>query len=121
MSRPLLVQALIQALLATALCGIALGLLLLPQQRRLQGSLAGGVISIHLAADGQLRLLNQPIAAAALPGLLARHARQRRPARLRIVPDPDTPWGDVRRLISQLESLPRRLEIQLPAIASPAG
>ncbi len=120
MSRPLLVQALIQALLATALCGIALGLLL-PQQRRLQASLAGGVISIHLAADGQLRLLNQPIAAAALPGLLARHARQRRPARLRIVPDPDTPWGDVRRLISQLESLPHPLEIQLPALASPAG
>ena len=71
MNRPLLLQALSHGLLATALCGLALGLVLLPQQRRLQRSLAEGVISLNVAADGQLRLLNQPIAAAELPGLLA--------------------------------------------------
>ena len=39
MNRPLLLQALAHGLVATALCGLALGLMLLPQQRRLQRSL----------------------------------------------------------------------------------
>ncbi|MEB3327128.1 MAG: hypothetical protein VKI39_05405 [Synechococcus sp.] len=121
MNRALLITSLVHGLLATALCGLALGLLLLPQQRRLQSSLAEGVISLNLAADGQLRLLNQPIAAAELPGLLTDHLRRRRLARLRLVPDPDTPWGEVRRLLSQLESLPLSLEIQLPGPSPAAG
>ena len=121
MNRPLLLQALAHGLLATALCGLALGLVLLPQQRRLQRSLAEGVISLNVAADGPLRLLNQPIAAAELPGLLAEQVRRSRPVRLRLVPDPDTPWAEVRRLLSQLDSLPLFLEIQLPAPAAAAG
>ena len=121
MNRPLLLQALAHGLLATAICGLALGLMLLPQQRRLQRSLAEGVISLNVAADGQLRLLNQPIAAAELPGLLAEQVRRRRPVRLRLVPDPDTPWVEVRRLLSQLDSLPLFLEIHLPAPAAAAA
>jgi hypothetical protein len=115
-----LLQPFSHALLATALCAFSLGLLLLPQVR-LQRPLAQGVISLHLAADGGLRLWNQPIAAAELRRLLAAPALRSRANRLRIVPDPDTPWGDVRRLLSQLDSLPLHLEIQLPAPTPKAG
>ena len=59
--------------------------------------------------------------AAELPGLLAEQVRRSRPVRLRLVPDPDTPWAEVRRLLSQLDSLPLFLEIQLPAPAAAAG
>ena len=65
MNRYWLLQPFSHAVLATALCGLAMGLLLLPQVR-LQRPMAQGVISIHLAADGGLRLWNQPIAAAEL-------------------------------------------------------
>lgn len=120
MSRLLLLQALAQGVLATALCGLALGLLLLPQ-RRLQRPLAQGVIRVHLAADGGLRLWNQPVASSELLRLLNAPTLQRRAMRLRVVPDPDTPWGDVRRLFTQLEPLPLILELQLPATPRSAG
>lgn len=120
MSRLLLLQALAHGVLATALCGFALGLLLLPQQR-LQRPLSQGVITVHLAADGGLRLWNQPVASAQLLGLLRTPSLRRRVMRLRVVPDPDTPWGDVHRLLSQLEPLPLSLELQLPATPRPAG
>ena len=120
MNRWLLPQALAHAVLATALCGLALGLLLLPQ-RRLQRPLAQGVITVHLAADGDLRLWNQPVAPAELLRLLQAPSLRRRVMRLRLVPDPDTPWRDVRRLLSQLEPLPLSLELQLPAPPPSAG
>ena len=120
MKRAWLLQPFSHALLATALCALSLGLMLLPQVR-LQRPLAQGVISLHLAADGGLRLWNQPIAAAELRRLLAAPALRSMANRLLIVPDPDTPWGDVRRLLSQLDSLPLHLEIQLPAPTPKAG
>ena len=120
MTRPLLLQALGQVLLATTLCGLAFGLLVLPQ-RRLQRPLEQGVISLHLAADGALRLWNQPVAPAELQRLLATPALRRRALRLRVVPDPGTPWGDVHRLLRQLDPLPQSLELQLPATPPAAG
>ncbi len=118
--RALQLQALAHGVLATALCGLALGLVLLPQ-RWLQRSQAQGVISLHLAADGGLRLWNQPMASSEIQRLLMAPSLRGRAVRLRIVPDPDTPWGDVRRLLNQLAPLPLSLELQLPAPPSPAG
>lgn len=112
--------ALGHGLLATALCGVGLAVLLLPQRWQ-QRPMAQGVVSVHLAADGRLRLWNQPVASAELVRLLATPELRRRLVRLRIVPDPDTPWGDVRRLLNQLDSLPLSLELQLPAPAQSAG
>jgi hypothetical protein len=120
MNRLLLLQALAHGFLATVLCGFAVGLLLLPQ-RQVQRPLSQGVISLHVAADGGLRLWNQPVASAELLSLLQAPAARRPAMRLRVVPDPDTPWGDVRRLLTQLESLPLSLEIQLPATPRSAG
>jgi hypothetical protein len=118
--RALQLQAFSHALLATALCGLALGLVLLPQ-RVLQRPQLQGVISLHLAADGGLRLWNQPITSGELERLLTAPSLRRRAVRLRIVPNPDTPWGDVRRLLDQLDPLPLSLELQLPAPLTPAG
>ena len=107
-------------LLATALCGLGLAVLLLPQRWQ-QRPMAQGVVSVHLAADGRLTLWNQPVASAELLRRLASPSVRRRLVRLRIVPDPHTPWGDVRRLLTQLDSLPLPLELQLPASPPPAG
>lgn len=112
--------ALGHGLLATALCGVGLAVLLLPQRWQ-QRPMAQGVVSVHLAADGRLRLWNQPVASAELVRRLATPELRRRLVRLRIVPDPDTPWGDVRRLLTQLDSLPLSLELQLPAPAQSPG
>lgn len=114
------ILALGHGLLATALCGVGLAVLLLPQRLQ-QQPMAQGVVSVHMAADGRLRLWNQPVASAELMRLLATPSVRRRLVRLRIVPDPDTPWGEVRRLLSQLDSLPLPLELQLPAAPPPAG
>lgn len=118
--RALQLQAVAHGVLATVLCGLAMGLLLLPQ-RWLQRPQSQGVISLHLAADGGLRLWNQPIAPGQLQRLLTAPNLRRPAVRLRIVPDPDTPWGDVRRLLNQLDPLPLTLELQLPALSPPAG
>ncbi len=120
MNRPLLLDALGHALLATTLCGLALGLMVLPQ-RRLQRSMTQGVISLHVAVDGGLRLWNQPVAPAQLQRLLATPAMRRQAVRLRVVPDPGTPWGDVYRLLRQLDPLPLSVELQLPATSPSAG
>ena len=101
--------------MATALCGLGLGLLLLPQ-RLLQRPLQQGVVSLHLEPSGSLRLYNQPLRAAEGAWVLA--APRRRGARLRLIPDPATPWASVQRQALQLDRAALPLELQLPA---PAG
>jgi hypothetical protein len=61
------------------------------------------------------------MASSEIQRLLMAPSLRGRAVRLRIVPDPDTPWGDVRRLLNQLAPLPLSLELQLPAPPSPAG
>ena len=100
--------------LATALCGLGLGLLLLPQ-RLLQRPLQQGVVSLHLEPSGSLRLYNQPLPAADLADVLA--TVRNRGARLRLIPDPDTPWATVQRQALLLERAALPLELQLPATA----
>ena len=118
--RALQLQAVSHGLWATALCGLALGLVLLPQ-RVLQRRQLQGVISLQLAADGGLHLWNQPITSSELARLLTAPNLRSRAVRLRIVPNPHTPWGDVRRLLDQLDPLPVSLELQLPAPHPSAG
>jgi hypothetical protein len=111
----------LQALLAAGLCGFALALLLLPQ-RILQRPLSQGVISLHLAADGQLRLWHQPVRRPELTAFLKATAQRRPGSRLRVIPDPQVNWGRLRRLLRELEAGPRPLELQLPpAPAAPSN
>ncbi len=97
-----------------SLCGLAAGLLLLPQ-RLLQRPMAEGVIAVHLESGGRLRLWHQPISAAALSRFLTAAARRQPPPRLRLVPDPQLPWGEVRRAMALLDRGALPLELQLPA------
>lgn len=122
MSRPgSLEQGWLQALacggLATALCALASGLLLLPQ-RLAQRPLAQGVIAVQLAPDGGLRLWHQPISPGQLRSILAVAAQRRPPPRLRLVPDPRLPWGEVRRALALFHREPLSLELQLPPPAA---
>jgi hypothetical protein len=111
---PSAVLGLAWAGLATALCGLALGLLLLPQ-RLLQQPLHQGVVTLHLAADNQLRLWHQPVSRRELPAFLQAAAQRRPGSRLRVVPDPQVSWGALHDLLRQLEGGPLPLELQVPA------
>ena len=96
-----------------ALCGFTLGLLLLPQRLQ-QRPLAEGVVAVHLEPGGRLRLWHQPISAAALAEVLRAAARRRPPPRLRLVPSPAVPWGEVRRAVATVNQGVLPLELQLP-------
>jgi biopolymer transport protein ExbD len=94
--------------------GLALALLLLPQQLALR-SMQQGVIQLNVLADGSLRLWNQPVSEGQLQALLRRASTRPGWQRLRLVPDPGAPWGQVLRLIDQLDDRGLPLELQLPA------
>lgn len=102
------------SMVGVSLCGLAAGLLLMPQ-RLLQRPMAEGVIAVHLEPQGRLRLWHQPITPVALSRLLAAAARRQPPPRLRLVPDPQLPWGEVRRAMALLDRGALPLELQLPA------
>lgn len=102
---------------AVSLCGLAAGVLLLPQ-RLLQRPLAQGVIAVHLEPGGRLRLWHQPITPEALSTFLAAAARKQPPPHLRLVPDPQVPWAEVRRSVLLFHRGALPLELQLPV---PAG
>jgi hypothetical protein len=104
--------------LAAGLCSLALALvaaaLIVVPQRLAQRPAQAGVISLHLAADGSLRLWNRPLPASRLDELLAAAARRPVPPRLRLLPAPAVPWGEVCRLLGRLEASGLELELQLP-------
>ncbi len=97
-----------------AITGLALALLLLPQQLVLR-PMQQGVLQLHVQADGSLRLWNQPVSERQLEALLRRASARPGWQRLRLVPDPGAPWGQVLRLIDQLDDRGLPLELQLPA------
>jgi biopolymer transport protein ExbD len=103
--------------LATALAAAGLALVLLPQARAQRPALQG-VVTLAVDRQGGLRVWNQPLAPQRLPDLLEQAQRraghQRRRVRLRLLPDPDVPWGTVHGLITRLESSGLPLELQLP-------
>lgn len=102
------------SVLGVSLCGLAAALLLLPQ-RLLQRPMAEGVIVVHVEPGGRLRLWHQPVTPATLGRFLAAAARRQPPPRLRLVPDPQLPWGDVRQAMALLDRGALPLELQLPA------
>jgi hypothetical protein len=99
-------------LMALALCGLSLSLLIVPQ-RIAQRTARHGVISLRVDSAGQMRVWNQPIRPQDLPDLL-RRASHRSDVRLRLVPDAALPWGTVQQLVGRLEASGLPLELQLP-------
>jgi biopolymer transport protein ExbD len=106
-------DALALGAMATGLALLSLALVLVPQ-RLAQRPASQGVVSLHLDADGRLRLWNQPVP----PGQLAAVLRGLRngPGQptLRLIPDPDVPWGSVQQLMERLGRSDLPLELQLP-------
>ena len=49
-----------------------------------------------------------------LAAVLKRLAQQRSDLRLRLVSDPQVPWGAVQQLVARLDTGPLPLELQLP-------
>ncbi len=108
------------AFAASSLCValLATAALVLPQWQR-QLPARQGLISLHLAADGSLRLWNRPIAATALPALLRRAERLDSSTRVRLVVAPQVPWGVVQDLLPRLDSSTLHVDLELPLPARP--
>ena len=100
-------------LLAVALVVATLALTLIPQ-RLAQRPASSGVILLRLDSHGQLRLWNHAVAPQELSALLQRLAAGRSDLRLRLVSDPQVPWGTVQQLLARLNTSPLPLELQLP-------
>lgn len=116
---------------STVLDGFALGLLstcltfsgiftLLFSQRLAQRPAQDGVLTFHLGYTGDLRLWNKPIQPQDIPSLMKR--AQYRSSRIgtlivRIIPDPDVPWGMTQAMVERLRPPPSQkwtLQLQLP-------
>ncbi|MCP9932082.1 hypothetical protein KBY82_14970 [Cyanobium sp. AMD-g] len=99
--------------MATGLALLSLALILVPQ-RLAQRPASQGIVSLRLAADGQLRLWNQPVPRGQLIPVLQRLEAGPGSPTLRLVPDRDVPWGVVQGLMGQLGRSDLPLELQLP-------
>jgi hypothetical protein len=100
--------------LGVALSFLLLGLVVLPQ-RRAQRPGSEGVVTLHLEADGGLRLWNRRVSETELNALLRDAARRPGPPpRLRLIPDAAVPWGAVRERLETLAEGDLPLELQLP-------
>jgi len=103
-------------LVSIALCATCLALVVIPQ-RLAQRTALEGVIALHLDAQGQLRVWNQPIRPQDLGPLIMRAQAPGTLATapvLRLIPDAGVPWGVVQQLVSRLENNGLDLELQLP-------
>ncbi|MCP9848558.1 biopolymer transporter ExbD [Cyanobium sp. Morenito 9A2] len=100
--------------LSTALALLAVALLVVPQ-RLAQRPAHQGVVALHLAADGGLRLWNRPITPEQLPQVLRESGQLNPQARIRLIPDPAAPWGVVQTVLPLLELGVLPFEVQLPA------
>lgn len=118
--RPWALDGLGLCLLSTSLAALTIWSTLTAQTIAQQPALHG-VLAFHLSRTGALRLWNQPILAQDLPMLLKRaHARSTPGKRIvvRLVPDPQVPWGVIHRMLTRLQ--PNRqdrnwvLQLQLP-------
>ena len=106
-------DALALGAMASGLALLTLALVLVPQ-RLAQRPANQGIVSLHLAADGLLRLWNQPVPSTQLAAVLQRlHYGPGQPT-LRLIPDPDVPWGSVQQLMERLGRSDLPLELQLP-------
>ncbi|MEA5392563.1 hypothetical protein VB738_14965 [Cyanobium gracile UHCC 0139] len=99
--------------MATALALLSLALVLVPQ-RLAQRPASQGIVSLHLGADGRLRLWNQPVPSAQLAAVLQGLEASRGRPTVRLIPDADVPWGSVQRLMERLGRSDLPLELQLP-------
>jgi hypothetical protein len=107
------IEAAALGLWAVALALVGLACLLVPQ-RIAQRPANRGVMTLQVNRVGELRVWNQPIAIGSLQDLLQRAERRSPGVRIRLVPDPDVPWGMVQVLVERLEAPTRNLELQLP-------
>jgi hypothetical protein len=80
-----------------------------------------GVMVFHLSKRGELRVWNQPIRPQEVPGLLERAQARSGPVAplvVRLVPEPEVPWGVVHVMLQRLQPLPQHrtttLQLQLP-------
>lgn len=117
---PPALTVLVLGLLSTLATGLAL-LVILCSQIVAQRPASQGVMELHLGRGGELRLWHQPIRPQDLPRVLERARRSSTsggPLVVRLVPQPDVPWGVVNGLLARLQppSAPNSwiLQLQLP-------
>lgn len=114
-------DAMALSLLSTGLLVVALWAIRC-SQRVAQQPAAQGVMTFHLTRTGDLRLWNQPIRPQDVPILLQRaHGRSHGSSTrllVRVIPEPEVPWGVIHGLLRRLQPTPPEriwtLQLQLP-------
>ncbi|MFN6340669.1 MAG: hypothetical protein ACK41W_18370 [Cyanobacteriota bacterium] len=119
-STPSFRDAIGMALLSTTLLALAFWGITLSQVLERQPA-HEGVMTFRLSRGGELRLWNQPVRPQDISLLLERAAtRARGPSGLvvRLIPDPEVPWGVTHRFLNELRPVasqqPWILQLQLP-------
>jgi hypothetical protein len=107
-------------LVSTVASGVVL-LIIVCAQIVAQRPALEGVMVVHLSQRGELRLWNQPIRPQDMPVLLERalaRSGAARPLVVRLVPEPEVPWGVVTVMLQRLRPPADQrgwtLQLQLP-------
>lgn len=108
------------SLLSTALTAFVLWAVVCTQKLAQQPA-GEGVMAFHLGRSGDLRLWNQPIRPQDVPVLLERaqaRGNDAPPLVVRLIPDPQVPWGAIQSMLDRLRPTSAQkgwtLQLQLP-------
>jgi hypothetical protein len=93
---------------------IAFSALLIPHRPGLPGAV-GDYLPIRINAMGEASLQGRPLPLRRLPALVRAYSELKPTGRLRLLPDPDAPWGALRPVLGLLKNSPTPVDLKLPA------
>ncbi|MFZ4803155.1 MAG: ExbD/TolR family protein [Synechococcus lacustris] len=91
---------------------IAFCALLIPTRLGLN-AVAGGYLPIRINAAGDTSLQGQPVPLRRLPALVKAYANLHPGGRLRLLPDPEAPWGVLGPVLVLLKDSPTPVDLKL--------
>ena len=93
---------------------IAFSALLIPHRLGLSGAV-GNYLPIRINAAGEASLEGRPLPLRRLPALVRAYSALKPNGRLRLLPDPEAPWGALRPVLMLLKDSPTPVDLKLPA------
>ena len=91
---------------------IAFMALIVPIKIGAQGPIAG-YLPVRIAADGTTTIQGQSVPLERLPAVAAAYASRNPEGRLRLLPDPQAHWGELRPVLLMLRDTPTPVELRL--------
>jgi biopolymer transport protein ExbD len=91
---------------------IAFTALIVPIKIGAQGPIAG-YLPVHISDDGTTTIQGQSVPLERLPAVAAAYASRNPQGRLRLLPDPQAQWGELRPVLLMLRDTPTPVELRL--------